>query len=62
MMRERWEPKHTVNLVLVLAALVAVVALTVWGDGAYVREVLAFVGGLLIPGSPVATLMGRGKP
>lgn len=59
MRRESWEPKHTINLTIILAAIVAVVLLAVFADGQYVREVLAFVGGLLIPGSPVATLVGR---
>jgi hypothetical protein len=59
MRREQWQPKHTVNLVLVLAALLAVVVLAVWADGAYVREILAFVGGLLVPGSALGTLVGR---
>ena len=59
MKRESWEPKHTINLVLILAAITAVVLLAIFADGQYVREVLAFVGGLLIPGSPVATLVGN---
>lgn len=59
MKRENWQPKHTINLVLVLAAVVAVVVLAVFAEGQYVREVLSFVGGLLIPGSPLATLVGQ---
>jgi hypothetical protein len=59
--REQWSAKHTMNLALILAALASVVLLSIFADGQYVREVLAFVGGLLIPGSPVATLVGRSE-
>lgn len=61
MKRERWEPKHTFNLVLITTAIAAIVALSIWADGAHVMEVLAFVAGLLIPGSPVATITGDHK-
>jgi len=59
MKRETWEPKHTINLVLALAALTAVVLLTIFADGQYVLAVLAFVGGLLVPGSPIPALVGK---
>lgn len=61
MKRETWSPKHTMNLVLVLAAITAVVLLSIFAEGAHVTEILAFVGGLLIPGSPVSTLLGTGE-
>lgn len=62
MKRETWSPKHTINLVIILAAITAVVLLTIFAGGEHVTEVLAFVGGLLIPGSPIATLMGEREP
>lgn len=61
MKREAWEPKHTINLVIALAAIAAVVLLTIYADGQHVEAVIAFVGGLLVPGSPLPTLLGR-KP
>ena len=61
MKRETWEPKHTVNIVVALAAITAVVLLTIFAEGQHVTEVLAFVGGLLVPGSPLPTMLGR-KP
>lgn len=59
MKRETWEPKHTINLVLALAAITAVVVLSVFADGAHVEAVIGFVGGLLVPGSPLPTVLGR---
>lgn len=58
MKRETWDAKHTTNLVIVLAAIGAVVALSIYADGAHVTEVLAFVAGLLVPGSPLPTMLG----
>jgi hypothetical protein len=58
MRREYWEPKHTFNLVLIVVAIAAIVALSIWADGAHVTEVFAFVAGLLVPGSPVPTVTG----
>lgn len=62
MIREPWQPKHTINLVLVLAAIIAIVLLATLAEGQYVREVIAFVGGLLIPGSALPTMMGGAPP
>jgi hypothetical protein len=59
MTREKWGAKHTANLALVLGALAAVVLLSVFADGAHVVEVLAFAGGLLVPGSPFSVI---GRP
>jgi hypothetical protein len=58
MKREQWEPKHTINLALALAALTAVVLLAIFADGAHITSILAFVGGLLVPGSPVPAFVG----
>lgn len=59
MRKETWEPKHTVNLVLVLASLTAVVLLSVFAEGAHVETVFSFVSGLLVPGSFLPTIIGR---
>lgn len=59
MKRESWSPKHTMNLALVLGALASVVLLAVFAEGDHVEAVLAFVGGLLVPGSPLSAILGR---
>lgn len=59
MKRESWSPKHTMNLALVLGALASVVLLSVFAEGDHVEAVLAFVGGLLVPGSPLSAILGR---
>ena len=62
MRRENWEPKHTLNAVIVIAALAAIVLLSIYSDGSHVDAVVGFVSGLLVPGSPIPALFGGGQP
>lgn len=54
--------KHYVWGAVACATLIAVVLLAIFADGAHVTEILAFVAGLLIPGSPLGGIARRAAP
>ena len=61
MKKETWDAKHTINLVTIVAGLASVVLLAIFADGQHVTEVLAFVGGAMLPGSPLSTIVGKSE-
>lgn len=60
MKKEPLAAKHVVWSVVLVATLAATVLLSVFAEGAHVEAVLAFAGGLLIPGSPLGGVV-RGE-
>lgn len=52
--------KYTLWAVVFVATLAAVVLLSIFAEGEHIEAVLAFAGGLLVPGSPLGRFFGDG--